>query len=102
MGTFQKSQMLYDDGEYYKWTAKAAHDNPYYTKGIDHSELNSTEGYEVLYFINHFCDKHINKPINLSTYQYVERLIKEKIPPTLKTHKKVADWIIQYLGQLNY
>jgi hypothetical protein len=46
---FDRSQMLYNDG-YYKWTAKADHDNPYYRKGADHSEINKTEGYEVLYF----------------------------------------------------
>lgn len=48
--SFTKAEMLYDDGKYYKWSAKADHDNPYYTKGTDHSELNRTEGYEVLYF----------------------------------------------------
>lgn len=93
--------MQHDDGEYYKWTAKAAHDNPYYTKGVDHSELNRTEGYEVLYFINHFCDKHVSKPVYLETYLKVEKMIKDKVPAIVKTHKKVADWIIQNWEQFN-
>jgi hypothetical protein len=50
--TFTKSDMLYDNGPYYKSTARADHDNPYYSKGTDHSELSRTEGYEVLYFVN--------------------------------------------------
>lgn len=49
--------MLYDDG-YYKWSAGPDHDNPYYTRRADYSELNRTEGYKVLYFIN-FKDNQI-------------------------------------------
>lgn len=50
---FVKSQMQYK----YEWTAGDDHDDPYYTKGTDHSELNRTEGYEMLYFINHLGKK---------------------------------------------
>lgn len=94
MGTFKKSEMLYDDGKHYKWTAKADHDNPYYTKGADHSELNRTEGNEVLYFINHIGDKHWQKTPDLTTYRKVERLIRYEVPSNIRTHKKVADWIV--------
>jgi hypothetical protein len=45
----KKSELVYDD---YKWTAKADHDNPKYIGGTDHAELNRTEGYEMLYFMN--------------------------------------------------
>jgi hypothetical protein len=85
--------MLYDDGFYYKWTARADHDNPYYTKGTDHSELNRTEGYEVLYFINHIGKIHWNTP-SLATYNKIERMIRYSVPSNIRTHKKVADWII--------
>lgn len=87
--------MLYNDGKYYKWTAKADHDNPYYTKGTDHSELNRTEGYEVLYFINHIGTKHWRSEPNESTYQKIERMIRYSVPGNIRTHKKVADWIIE-------
>jgi hypothetical protein len=33
-------------------SAQADHDNPKIIHGTDHTELNRTEGYEMLYFIN--------------------------------------------------
>ncbi|HMJ46046.1 MAG TPA: hypothetical protein VK498_01865 [Ferruginibacter sp.] len=92
---FQKSQMLYDDGKYYKWTAQADHDNPYYTTGTDHSELNRTEGYEVKYFINHFGEKHFDTEPQTTTYQKIETMIRYAVPGNIRTHKKIADWIIE-------
>lgn len=86
--------MLFDDGKHYKWIAKEDHDNPYYTKGTDHSELNRTEGYEVLYFINHLVAKRWSSPVNLATYQKIERMIKNNVPSNIRTHKKIEDWII--------
>jgi hypothetical protein len=91
---YLKSEMLYDDGKYYKWTAKADHDNPYYTKGVDHSELNRTEGYEVLYFINHIGKKCWENTPTVATYQKMEKMIKNSVPSNIRTHKKIEDWII--------
>ena len=92
--SFEKSQMLYNDGKYYKWQAEADHDNPYYTKGTDHSELNRTEGYEVLYFINHIGKKHWTNQPSLATYQKIEKMIRYDVPSNQRTHKKIAEWII--------
>src|ERR1700748_3861655 len=92
--SFARSEMLYDDGKYYKWTAKADHDNPYYTKGTDHSELNRTEGYEVLYFINHMGKVNFKSTPATATYQKIEKMIRDSVPSSIRTHKKVADWII--------
>ena len=91
--SFARSDMLCDNGTYYKWTARADHDNPYYTKGTDHSELNRTEGYEVLYFINHLGEKRWTNT-NLATYQKIERIIRYSVPSNIRTHKKTEDWII--------
>jgi len=77
--SYKKSEMLYNDGKYYKWVAKADHDNPYYIRGVDHSELNRTEGYEVLYFINHIVDKYWEAS-SLATYQKIEKMIRYSIP----------------------
>lgn len=94
MGNYKQSEMLYDDGKHYKWAAKADYDNPYYTHGKDHSELNRTEGYEVLHFINHFGKKHFSEPPHLLTYQKIEKMIRYSVPSNIRNHKKVADWII--------
>lgn len=93
---FLQSQMLYKDENYYKWTAKADHDNPYYRIGTDHSELNRTEGYEVLYFINHIVNKWSwnGYTPGLKEYQKIERMIRLFVPTNIRTHKKIEDWII--------
>ena len=98
--SFTKTEMLYDDGKHYKWQAKADHDNPYYTKGTDYSELNRTEGYEVLYFINHIGTKRWTNP-NKATYQRIERMIRYEVPESIKNHKKVEDWIIDNWSNVN-
>lgn len=91
--TFLRSQMLYDDGNYYKWTARADHDNPYYTKGTDYSELNRTEGYEVIYFVNHLGNKRWKEP-NTAVYQKIEKMIRFDAPSNIRTHQKIEDWIV--------
>lgn len=90
--SFLRSQMLYDDGVYYKWTAQADHDNPYYRYGSDATLLNRTEGYEVLYFINHITPKHW--AATLTNYQKVEKMIRYDVPSTTRSHKGVEDWIV--------
>ena len=92
--SFLRSDMLYDNGNYYKWTAKADHDNPYYIKGTDYSELNRTEGYEVLYFINHLGSKFWTSP-NLVDYQKIEKIIRYDVPSNIRTHKKIESWIVE-------
>lgn len=87
---YERSQMIYND---YKWQAKAAHDNPYYTKGTDHSEINKSEGYEVLYFLNHIGKKCWKNEPNLATYNKMERILREHVPAR-STHKKAEDFII--------
>lgn len=89
---FVRSQMLYDDGKYYKWPAKADHDNPYYKQGTDHSEINKTEGYEVLYFLNYIGKKRWENP-NTATYQKMERILREHVPAK-STHKKAEEFIV--------
>lgn len=87
--SYTRAQMLYDDGKYYKWSAQADHDNPNYTGGTDHKQLNRTEGYEVLYFINRWKNQA------LVIYQKIEKMIRYDAPSNIRTHKEVADWIVE-------
>jgi hypothetical protein len=91
---FLRSQMLFDDGAHYKWSARADHDNPYYRNGSDATLLNRTEGYEVLYFVNHMGDKYW-KNTSLPTYQKIERMIRYSVPHNIRSHKSIEDWIIK-------
>ena len=92
--SYTRAEMLYDDGKYYKWTARADHDNPYYTKGTDYSELNRTEGYEVLYFINHLGRILWAKPPGVDTYQKMEKMIRYSVASNIRTHQKIEDWVV--------
>lgn len=101
---YNKADMLYDNGSYYKWSARADHDNPYYTRGQDYTQLNRTEGYEVLYFINHLGEKHwpANSRPNLATYQKIERMIRYSVPGDIRTHAKIAEWIVSNWLRVGY
>ncbi len=87
---YERSQMLYN----YKWNAKADHDNPYYTKGSDYSEINKSEGYEVLYFLNHIGKKYWTPEPNTATYQKMEKILQNYVPQR-STHKKAEEFIIR-------
>ena len=82
--------MVYGD---YKWVARADHDNPKIIGGTDHAELNRTEGYEMLYFIN-----SLSKTWNWSgdlkpAFQHLERIIRTEVPSNIRTHSGIKDWI---------
>ena|ERR1700751_3504887 len=94
MGSFIRGHMWYDDGTYYNWEAGANRNNAYYNHGDEHTRLNRTEGYEVLYFINHLADNYC-KQANLATYQKIERMLRYDVPTNLKAHKKIALWITE-------
>lgn len=91
--SFKRSEMLYDDGQYYKWSASENGDNPYYRSGSDFSLLARREGYEVIYFINHIAPKYWQAP-NVQVYQKIERMIRFWVPDNLRSHKKIEHWII--------
>lgn len=87
---YERSQMLYND---YNWQARAAHDNPYYIRGTDYSEINKSEGYEVLYFLNHIGRKCLSNEPNLTTLKKMERILRLNVPPR-STHKQAENFII--------
>ena len=88
--TYTKNDMVYDD---YKWVARADHDNPKIIAGTDHSELNRSEGYEMLYFINSLAHTWGWKNVVISSYQHLERIIRTEVPSTTRTHGGIKDWI---------
>lgn len=93
---YERSQMRYDDG-YYKWTAKDDRDNPYYRYGVDSAQLNRTEGYEVLYFINHIAQrKWQNTPADLSALQKIEKMLRYDVPGNIRKREHIEGWIINF------
>lgn len=86
---YTKGDMVYTD---YKWTAKADQDNPKIIGGTDAAELNRSEGYEMLYFINSLA-KSWQWNDSLSSRQNLEKVIKTKVPSSIRTHSGIKKWI---------
>lgn len=87
---YTASQMVYKD---YRWSARANHDNPKFIGDQEHSELNRTEGYEMLYFINSLA-KTWNWGENTAACQRLEKIIKTDVPSDIRTHTKIRNWIM--------
>jgi hypothetical protein len=86
----KKSELVYDD---YKWTAKADHDNPKYIGGTDHAELNRTEGYEMLYFMNSLIHTWGWTVGSSHASKKLEIIIRTKVPSSIRTHTGIMNWI---------
>ncbi|WP_296151598.1 hypothetical protein [uncultured Flavobacterium sp.] len=80
MAFYDKSDLRYD----YNWTENSEID-------LEKKPLNPDEGYEVLYFINGFAEKH--RFVNKITGSIIERLIKNHLPPDLNSHTKIMEWL---------
>ncbi len=90
LSTYKKSDMVYTD---YKWQAYADHDNPKIIGGTDHSELNRSEGYEMLYFINSLGRSWGWDNYPLASYQHLETIIRTEVPSSTRTHSGIKGWI---------
>jgi hypothetical protein len=88
MALISKSDLFYKD---YKWTAYPT-DDPRVTGKPDSSLLNRHEGYEILYFINTFAEKHGFKKKESAIK--TEKLIREKLPSDTRSQINVAAWLV--------
>ena len=80
MPFYDKSDLRYE----YNWTENHEID-------LDTKPLNPDEGYDMLYFINDFAEKHCF--VNKVTGTIIERLIKNHLPPDLSSHEKIMEWL---------
>ena len=87
MALISKSDLYYKD---YKWTAYP-YDNPKVTGKPDSTLLNKHEGYEILYFINAFAEKHDFKKIGSATK--TEKMIRNELPSTIRSQEKIVLWL---------
>jgi hypothetical protein len=85
---YKKADMVYKD---YKESARADHDNPNYRGGTDHKEINKTELFEVVPFIENYAHVEISASPAVSIYQKIEKLLRKA--PAKSTHKEAREWI---------
>lgn len=87
MNLISKDDLYYKD---YSWTTISG-DNPKVTGQPDSTLLNRKEGYEILYFVNKYCElKGLKQKSNATK---VERLIREKVPANIYSQAKIKTWI---------
>ena len=86
MSLITKSELKYD----YSWTVLNG-DNPKITGVPDSTLLNRNEGYEVLWFINKFAEKHNFK--NKESAFKIERMLKSHLPENIRSQENVVGWI---------
>lgn len=76
----------------YSWTTIPG-DDPRVSGPPDSTLFSRSEGYEVLYLINAFAEKHNFK--EKASGLKAERLIKENLPSDVRSQKKVVAWLEQ-------
>ena len=88
MAVISKDDLYYKD---YSWTVYAK-DNPKITGEPDSTLLNRKEGYEILYFVNKFCEMY---SLNLKTLATkVEKMIRNEVPSDIHSQVKIKEWIV--------
>lgn len=86
MAFYDKSDLKYE----YRWSQ---YEDSVLQKNneSDCFPLNPEEGFEVLYFINTFAEKH--KFINKISGIIIERLIKNNLPENINCQQKAIEWL---------
>lgn len=83
----------------YDWTAAAEHDNARITGFPDDRLLARHEGYEVLPFLNRFCQINhypgAQPPLSKADGLKAERLIQTVLPGDIRSHARVNQWLIE-------
>ena len=87
MSLLTKSDLKFND---YSWTALGK-DDPKVTGIPDSTLFNRHEGYEVLYLINKFAERHDLK--NKASGQKAERMLHEYLPSEVRSQIKVMTWL---------
>tara|TARA_R110002124_G_scaffold17532_3_gene73502 strand:- start:384161 stop:384451 length:291 start_codon:yes stop_codon:yes gene_type:complete len=87
MGLISKNDLYYKD---YSWTAVKG-DDPTVSGEPDSSLLSRKEGYEVLYFINKFCEIHKLK--QKASAIKVEKMIRNEVPGNQRSQENVRKWL---------
>jgi len=99
---YKRSDMVYED---YEWSAGADADDPKIIGGNDHTELNRSDGDEMICFIGSLAktwhwESYSKFSYPLGWYQELEKTIREKVPATIRTHSGIKDWIADHYQQL--
>lgn len=95
MGLITKNDLNYQ----YSWTSTKG-DDPKISGEPDKTLLNRNEGYEILYFINKFCEMHSLKQKNSALK--IEKIIKNDLPSAIRSQENIKDFMYNNWTKYNY
>lgn len=87
MAIYNKSDLLYKN---YFWSTDYTNDDPRVTGIPDATLLNRQEGYEILYFINKFAEKH---ELDTSECMATEYKIRNELPSNIRSQIDIQYWL---------
>ncbi|MBZ4035486.1 hypothetical protein K6T82_11960 [Flavobacterium sp. 17A] len=87
MGVITRTELHYTD---YSWTAIKG-DDPTVSCEPDSTLLSRKEGYEVLYFVNKFCEIYGLKQKQSAIK--VEKMLRNEVPSDKRSQKNIKEWI---------
>lgn len=85
----KRSDLYYKD---YSWKTTEG-DNPRLRGEPDRSLLNRNEGFEILYFVNKFLEKHSSSLKRMESAHKVEKMIRNELPSDVRHQINVQAWI---------
>jgi hypothetical protein len=95
--TYQITDMVYHD---YQWEAYTDHNRPRVIMDFDHAELNRSQGYEMLFFMNSLLRTWGWDDYPLPVYQHLEKIIRIEVPARAKTYSVITRWIETHYNKL--
>jgi len=85
-----KNDMVFFD---YRWDEKEKI-NEVKSIGVNEQvELNRTEGFEMLNYINSLAKTWGWKTDNMSSFRHLERIIRREVPEDIQTHADILTWL---------
>jgi hypothetical protein len=90
MALISKTELFYKD---YSWSVLNG-DNPKISGEPDNTLLSRNEGFEILYFVNKFAEKH-NFKQKVSAIK-VEKMIRNEVPTNIHSQEKIKKWLEEH------
>jgi len=87
---YRKIDMAFLD---YSWTTKTGVDDPMLIDSQEHTELNRTEGFEMLHYINSLAKTWGWHTDNLSSFRHLERIIRHEVPENIREYADILNWL---------
>ena len=77
----------------YNWDEKRRKNEVKLIGVNEHAELDRTEGFEMLNYINSLAKTWGWETDNMSSFRHLERIIRREVPEDIQTHADILAWL---------